>query len=398
MSDQDFVKELFLAYAKQGYKPRRCRELVQSALSSYSKVEIPKGVYLPPRVNIHRGGPGLPEGFIRFNDPEITPQAADEFRKEYKKYYAGIDPADKDSKSKQSVHVFYTNSGDTNEDIDAPVSVRFLKYTNNFQIPPTEEKVDTPTQEAVDKFSETLMPYSEQVKSLEQAGMYGPLRKYKEGAKPWSELAGKLPDNSLDATEKEVLEQRYDDKPENFHTGGLDNFAPVEREEEDESYNPYCEIRFKGKSKFNGDEWEGYYVYSPTTGKHYIVQDVMESIDGISTCLSAFDEIDPSTLIYSLTGTALEPEATLVPPLDSEDTVPRRGVSVTMSSAHMRPLHGMGEWTPVVINGYVMLAYMDGEGKWLFGFEEYAKLSDIMKTRHPVRSVGAYTHCMALNV
>jgi hypothetical protein len=57
------------------------------------------------------------------------------------------------------------------------------------------------------------------------------------------------------------------------------------------------EIKFRGKSIFDGEWWEGYYVYSNYDDKHYITQNSL--INGNRNqfvSLSHFAEIDPKTL------------------------------------------------------------------------------------------------------
>ena len=53
--------------------------------------------------------------------------------------------------------------------------------------------------------------------------------------------------------------------------------------------------QYKAKSVFKGEDWEGYYIYSGYTNKHFIVQNAVETKIGMA--FAHFDELDPETLI-----------------------------------------------------------------------------------------------------
>ena len=53
--------------------------------------------------------------------------------------------------------------------------------------------------------------------------------------------------------------------------------------------------KFRAKSLFKNEWWFGYYVYSKTEDKHYIVQDAISDSKGFLS-FAHFAEVDPKTL------------------------------------------------------------------------------------------------------
>lgn len=66
---------------------------------------------------------------------------------------------------------------------------------------------------------------------------------------------------------------------------------------------------YKGRSKHNGEWWEGYYIYSSYEDKHFIVQNAVKSINNDKTggfSFAHFTEVYPDTVEYIGVPTSLQ--------------------------------------------------------------------------------------------
>lgn len=55
-------------------------------------------------------------------------------------------------------------------------------------------------------------------------------------------------------------------------------------------------VKHKAKSVYNGEEWEGFYVYSQYEDKHFIVQDAVKNLNGSGYSFAHWAEVDPETI------------------------------------------------------------------------------------------------------